>query len=98
MALLRLVTALHRAAGGKLVDASPDTEKQLQDELEKLARQYGAKGADFAKFPTFGFTGVYYSSCFFFPKALFFFILYYKYQNSIICGCVVYLVASVCIW
>jgi len=45
-----------KAAGGKLVDASPETEKQLHDELEKLARQYGAKGADFAKFPTFGFT------------------------------------------
>jgi F-type H+-transporting ATPase subunit 6 len=44
-----------KVAGGKFVDASPETEKQLQDELEKLARQYGAKGADFTKFPTFGF-------------------------------------------
>jgi len=45
-----------KAAGGKLVDASPLTEKTLTDELEKLARQYGAKGADFTKFPTFSFT------------------------------------------
>jgi len=39
-----------------LVDASPSTEKTLADELEKLARQYGAKGVDFTKFPTFSFT------------------------------------------
>jgi len=45
-----------KAAGGKLVDASPATEKSLTDELEKLARQYGAKGTDFTKFPTFAFT------------------------------------------
>jgi len=45
-----------KAAGGKLVDASPVTEKTLADELEKLARQYGAKGHDFTKFPTFSFT------------------------------------------
>jgi len=45
-----------KASGGKLVDASPDTEKSLNNELEKLARQYGAKGADFTKFPTFSFT------------------------------------------
>lgn len=44
-----------KAVSGKLVDASPETEKQLQDELEKLARQYGAKNADFIKFPTFSF-------------------------------------------
>jgi len=73
---LILVTVLHRAAGGKLVDASADTEKQLQDELEKLARQYGAKGADFAKFPAFAFTGMYYSHCYSFPESFF---------NSVIC-------------
>jgi hypothetical protein len=44
-----------KAAGGKMVDASPVTEKAMTDELEKLARQYGAKGADFSKFPTFTF-------------------------------------------
>jgi len=46
-----------RESGGKLVDATPATEKALTDELEKLARVYGAKGDDFAKFPTFNFTG-----------------------------------------
>jgi len=46
-----------RASGGKLVDASPATEKAMTDELEKLARVYGAKGDDFTKFPTFNFTG-----------------------------------------
>jgi len=47
-----------KSAGGKLVDASPATEKSLTDELEKIARQYGAgaKGVDFTKFPTFAFT------------------------------------------
>lgn len=45
-----------KSAGGKLVDASPATEKALKDELEKIARQYGATGADFSKFPTFSFT------------------------------------------
>jgi len=50
---------LQRSSGGKLVDASPETEKSLTDELEKLARQYGAKGVDFTKFPTFNFAGNY---------------------------------------
>jgi F-type H+-transporting ATPase subunit 6 len=45
-----------KSTGGKLVDASPSTEKALTDELEKIARQYGAKGPDFLKFPTFAFT------------------------------------------
>jgi len=45
-----------KSSGGKLVDASPTTTKALQDELDKLARQYGAKGPDFMKFPTFTFT------------------------------------------
>ena len=47
-----------KSAGGKLVDASPDTEKSLKDELEKITRQYGATGADFQKFPTFNFQEV----------------------------------------
>jgi len=44
-----------KSSGGKLVDASPAIEKDLKDELEKIARQYGAKGAEFTKFPTFSF-------------------------------------------
>jgi len=47
-----------KTAGGKLVDASPLTEKAMKDELEKIARQYGATGADFQKFPTFTFADV----------------------------------------
>ena len=53
-----LITAFcDRASGGKLVDASPAVEKHLTDELEKLARVYGAKGDEFTKFPTFNFAG-----------------------------------------
>jgi len=44
-----------KSSGGKMVDASPATEKAMVDELEKLSRQFGAKGADFSKFPTFNF-------------------------------------------
>lgn len=44
-----------KASGGKLVDASPAIEKHLADELEKVARIYGAKGDEFTKFPTFNF-------------------------------------------
>jgi len=47
-----------KSSGGKLVDASPETEKSLTDELEKISRQFGAKGADFTKFPTFHFADV----------------------------------------
>jgi len=47
-----------KSSGGKLVDASAETEKSLTDELEKISRQFGAKGADFTKFPTFNFADV----------------------------------------
>ncbi|XP_042211783.1 ATP synthase-coupling factor 6, mitochondrial-like [Homarus americanus] len=44
------------AAGGKLVDATPDIERQLQQELDKVARQYGGgPGVDMTKFPEFKF-------------------------------------------
>lgn len=47
-----------RAAGGKLVDMTPEVEKQLQQELDKVARQYGGgPGVDMTKFPTFTFQG-----------------------------------------
>lgn len=48
---------LFRVAGGKLVDMSPEMEKNLKDELDKLAKQYGSVGTDFTKFPTFTFKG-----------------------------------------
>ncbi|KAF2363709.1 ATP synthase-coupling factor 6 mitochondrial [Trinorchestia longiramus] len=47
---------LCRASGGKLVDATPQLEKQLQQELDKVAKQYGGgAGIDMTKFPSFKF-------------------------------------------
>jgi len=40
-----------------LVDATDEDKKSLQEDLDKIARQYGADGADFTKFPTFSFSG-----------------------------------------
>ncbi|KAK3885332.1 hypothetical protein Pcinc_010454 [Petrolisthes cinctipes] len=46
-----------KTAGGKLVDATPEIEKQLQQELDKVARHYGGgAGVDMTKFPDFKFT------------------------------------------
>ena len=43
-----------KAAGGKLVDATKETEATLQAELDKVAAQYGGgKGVDMTKFPEF---------------------------------------------
>lgn len=40
------------------MDATPTTEKQLQQELDKVARQYGGgAGVDMTKFPAFKFEG-----------------------------------------
>jgi len=44
-----------KEAGGQLVDATPELEKNLAGELDKLHRQFGATGADFLNFPTFSF-------------------------------------------
>ncbi|MPC38462.1 ATP synthase-coupling factor 6, mitochondrial-like [Portunus trituberculatus] len=45
-----------KTAGGKLVDATPAIEKQMQQELDKVARQYGGgEGVDMTKFPNFKF-------------------------------------------
>ncbi|XP_066942867.1 ATP synthase-coupling factor 6, mitochondrial isoform X1 [Macrobrachium rosenbergii] len=45
------------AAGGKLVDSNPQIEKEMQQELDKVARQYGGgPGVDMTKFPAFEFT------------------------------------------
>lgn len=49
---------IFRAAGGGFVEATPATEKALQDELAKIDRVYGATGPDFLKFPSFNFTGI----------------------------------------
>lgn len=43
-------------SGGKLVDPSPEIEKELKTEMEKLERQFGgAPGTDMTQFPTFKF-------------------------------------------
>merc|ERR1711953_397737 len=43
-----------KASGGKLVDATKETEAALQAELDKVAAQYGGgKGVDMTKFPDF---------------------------------------------
>ncbi|XP_058119171.1 ATP synthase-coupling factor 6, mitochondrial [Anopheles ziemanni] len=45
-----------KGAGGKLVDASPEIEKELKQEMDKLAKQYGgAAGEDMTNFPAFKF-------------------------------------------
>lgn len=39
-----------------LVEPSPELQKELKSELEKVAKQYGgAEGEDMTKFPTFKF-------------------------------------------
>ncbi|KAG8226584.1 hypothetical protein J437_LFUL007276 [Ladona fulva] len=46
-----------KSAGGKLVEPSPDIERELKNELDKVAQQYGgAAGEDMTKFPEFKFT------------------------------------------
>ena len=46
------------AAGGKLVEPTPDIERELVAELEKVAKQYGGgEGVDMTQFPTFKFKG-----------------------------------------
>lgn len=50
------INVFNRSAGGKFIDASPEFEQQVRDEMEKLKKQFGAT-ADFDKFPTFNFTG-----------------------------------------
>ena len=43
-----------KAAGGKFVDATKETEADLAAELEKVAKNYGGgKGVDMSKFPDF---------------------------------------------
>lgn len=40
----------------KLVDPSAETQREIRQEMEKVANQYGVgKGADATKFPTFQF-------------------------------------------
>lgn len=52
----RSLFLLYPRSGGKLVDASPEIERELKQELEKLAKAYGGDGgADMTAFPSFKF-------------------------------------------
>jgi F-type H+-transporting ATPase subunit 6 len=45
-------------AGGKLVEPTPDIERELAAELDKVAKQYGGgEGVDMTQFPSFKFKG-----------------------------------------
>lgn len=56
--LYHLNNCLFRSVGGKLVDSTPELEKEMDQELEKAAKQYGGgPGTNMAKFPTFKFKG-----------------------------------------
>ncbi|XP_043472969.1 ATP synthase-coupling factor 6, mitochondrial [Leptopilina heterotoma] len=46
-----------KSSGGKLVDPSPEIERERKQELEKIAKQYGGDGqTDMTQFPQFKFT------------------------------------------
>ena len=42
------------ASPNGIVDATPESQKHLKDELEKISKQYGASATN--EFPTFNFT------------------------------------------
>ncbi|XP_055845856.1 ATP synthase-coupling factor 6, mitochondrial-like [Episyrphus balteatus] len=45
-----------KSSGGKLVDSTPEIERELKNELERVAKQYdGGAGVDMTQFPTFKF-------------------------------------------
>ncbi|XP_014297522.1 ATP synthase-coupling factor 6, mitochondrial [Microplitis demolitor] len=45
-----------KSSGGKLVDPSPEIQKELKSDLDRLATQFGGgPGVDMTKFPTFKF-------------------------------------------
>lgn len=48
-------------SGGKLVDPTPEIQKEKQSELDRVARQFGGGGGvDMTKFPDFKFPGIVY--------------------------------------
>lgn len=42
-------------SGKILVDPTPELQKELKQELDKVAKQYGGEGADMTKFPELKF-------------------------------------------
>ena len=47
----------YRSAGGKLVDASPEIQKDYDEALDRVNQRFGAAGKDMTKFPEFKFEG-----------------------------------------
>ncbi|KAK9500083.1 hypothetical protein O3M35_001419 [Rhynocoris fuscipes] len=46
-----------KSSGGQMVDVTPETQRELNQELMKLAKQYGGgQGVDMTKFPEFKFS------------------------------------------
>ncbi|XP_012149096.1 ATP synthase-coupling factor 6, mitochondrial [Megachile rotundata] len=45
-----------KSAGGKLVDASPEVEKERASELDRLQKQYNPTNTNMTEFPKFQFT------------------------------------------
>ncbi|XP_076753465.1 ATP synthase-coupling factor 6, mitochondrial [Xylocopa sonorina] len=43
-----------KSAGGKLVDATPEIEKERRSELDRIRKQYNIQG-DVSQFPSFNF-------------------------------------------
>lgn len=44
-----------KAAGGKLVDATPDVQNSLKEELNRVDQRFAATGKNMSKFPEFKF-------------------------------------------
>ncbi|XP_065371862.1 ATP synthase-coupling factor 6, mitochondrial [Calliphora vicina] len=48
-----------KSAGGKMVDPTPEIEREMKNELDRVAKQFGSDGkTDMAKFPEFKFPEV----------------------------------------
>ena len=48
-----------KSSGGKMVDPNPEIEREMKNELERVAKQFGGDGkVDMTKFPEFKFPEV----------------------------------------
>ncbi|XP_075147485.1 ATP synthase, coupling factor 6 [Haematobia irritans] len=48
-----------KSSGGKIVDPSPEIQREMKNELDRVAKQYGSDGnTDMTKFPEFKFPEV----------------------------------------
>lgn len=53
---MKKIIKLYIFRGGKLVDATPDIQREMKTELDRVAKQYGGgEGVDMTKFPDFKF-------------------------------------------